>query len=82
VTGYLFRAVGVCLHALHGHAGRWLVNEKGAVASAARLPGVPPDLLSQVGAIHGRVGTEPAELHATLDAAADLVRDTVTACRH
>lgn len=32
VAGCLFRAVLLCAHALHGQAGRWLVNEKGAAA--------------------------------------------------
>ncbi len=34
VAGCLFRVVGLCAHALHGRAGRWLINEKGAVAAA------------------------------------------------
>ncbi|HEY1484636.1 MAG TPA: nucleotidyltransferase domain-containing protein, partial [Micromonosporaceae bacterium] len=29
VAGCLFRAVGVACHALHGHDGAWLINEKG-----------------------------------------------------
>lgn len=37
VAGCLFRVIEVCAHALHGHAGHWLINEKGAVASAGRL---------------------------------------------
>ncbi|MFC7242139.1 nucleotidyltransferase domain-containing protein [Catellatospora aurea] len=41
VAGCLFRAVGVMAQALHGRAGRWTVNEKGIVASAARLPIAP-----------------------------------------
>lgn len=41
VAGCLFKAVGVACQALHGHAGRWLINEKGMVASAGRLPGSP-----------------------------------------
>ncbi|WP_155386906.1 nucleotidyltransferase domain-containing protein [Catellatospora paridis] len=41
VAGCLFRAVGVMAQALHGRAGRWTVNEKGLVASAARLPIAP-----------------------------------------
>ncbi|WP_246157609.1 nucleotidyltransferase domain-containing protein [Catellatospora sichuanensis] len=43
VAGCLFRAVGVMAQALHGRAGRWTINEKGIVASAARLPVAPPD---------------------------------------
>ncbi len=41
VAGCLFRAVGVACHALHGHDRAWLINEKGMVASAARLPSAP-----------------------------------------
>lgn len=41
VAGCLFRAVGVMAQALHGRAGRWTVNEKGIIASAARLPIAP-----------------------------------------
>lgn len=40
-AGCLFRAIGVMAQALHGHAHRWTVNEKGIVASAARLPQAP-----------------------------------------
>lgn len=32
VAGCLFLSVGLCAHALHAVAGRWLVNQKGAVA--------------------------------------------------
>lgn len=41
VAGCLFRAIGVMAQALHGRARRWTVNEKGIVASAARLPQAP-----------------------------------------
>ena len=62
VAGCLFRVVGVCVHALHGRAGRWLVNEKGAVRSAARLPLAPPGLVEKVGLLLGGLGTSPDEL--------------------
>jgi hypothetical protein len=41
VAGCLFRAVGVACQALHGRAGRWLINEKGMVAAAGALPIAP-----------------------------------------
>lgn len=41
VAGCLFRTVLLCAHALHARSGRWLVNEKGAVTAAGRLPGAP-----------------------------------------
>jgi hypothetical protein len=40
-AGCLFRAVGVACQALHGRARRWLINEKGMVASTAALPLAP-----------------------------------------
>ncbi len=81
VAGCLFRVVGVCAHALHGRAGRWLVNEKGAVASAARLPGAPAGFGERAHALLAHVGTCAEELAATLDAAAALVDDVRSACR-
>jgi hypothetical protein len=80
VAGCLFRVVGLCAHALHGHAGRWLVNEKGAVASADRLPGAPPSFASRAHGLLAAVGDTGAELDAALARAADLVTDTAAAC--
>ncbi|HEY0698485.1 MAG TPA: nucleotidyltransferase domain-containing protein, partial [Micromonospora sp.] len=81
VAGCLFRAFGLCAHALHGHAGRWLVNEKGAVAAAGRLPGAPADFAGRAQRIMGSLGGTPVELRSALDAAAELVADTAAACR-
>jgi hypothetical protein len=80
VAGCLFRVAGVCAHALHGAAGRWLVNEKGAVAAAAALPGAPPGFGAQVDAVFAAVDGDPLRLTAALDAAADLVLETADAC--
>ncbi|MFD9126574.1 DNA polymerase subunit beta, partial [Kitasatospora sp. NPDC059571] len=41
--GCLFRVAGVLAQALHTRAGQWLINEKGAVDAAGRLPGAPRD---------------------------------------
>jgi hypothetical protein len=41
IAGCLFRAVEICAHALHGHAGRWLISEKGAIDSAGQLAEAP-----------------------------------------
>jgi hypothetical protein len=81
IAGCIFRAICLCAHALHGHAGRWLINEKGAVASAARLPDGPADFGERAHGVLGRLGTSPAQLHTALDAVADLVQDTANACR-
>lgn len=81
IAGCLFRVVGVCAHALHGHAGCWLIHEKGAVPSASRLPGAPLDFASRAHRILGELGTRPEDLAITLDVASGLVRDTAEACQ-
>jgi hypothetical protein len=81
IAGCPFRVVGLCAHALHAHAGRWLINEKGAVASAGRLPGAPPEFAARAHAVLTAVGATTAELDAALDLAAALIRDTTDACR-
>ncbi len=80
IAGCLFRVVGVCVHALHGRAGRWLVNEKGSVASAGRLGIAPPDFAARAHGLLTGVGTTEGELSAALHAAGQLVRETVAAC--
>ncbi|MEU2613590.1 nucleotidyltransferase domain-containing protein [Micromonospora sp. NPDC007271] len=77
VAGCLFRVVGVVVQALHGRAGRWLINEKGMVASAGRLPGAPPDFLSRAHGLLAEVGRNPEELARTLAAARRLVADVL-----
>jgi hypothetical protein len=76
----MFRAVLLCAHALHGHAGRWLVNEKGAVAAAGRLDGAPDRFAERAQDVLARLGRQPRQLLAAIDAAADLLRDTTRAC--
>jgi predicted nucleotidyltransferase len=80
IAGCLFRVIGLCAHALHGRAGRWLINEKGAVASAGRLDVAPEGFTEQAHALLARLGTSPEELTAALDAAAALVAATRAAC--
>ena len=79
IAGCLFRAVTVCVHALHGAAGVWVINEKGAVASTARQPGCPADFERRVQALMGSVGTSAAELGRTLAAAAAVVAEVKAA---
>ena len=80
VAGCLFRLAGVCAHALHGAAGRWLINEKGAVAAAAALSGAPPRFREQVDAMFSCVDGDPLHLTAALETAGDLVLETADAC--
>jgi hypothetical protein len=80
VAGCLFRLVGVCVHALHGAAGRWLIGEKGAVAGAAALPGSPERFRDRVDAVFAAIDGDPVHLTTAIDIAADLVLDTADAC--
>lgn len=49
----LSRAFGVLAQALHAHHRVWCLNEKGALAAAAALPGVPADFTARVSAALG-----------------------------
>jgi len=75
-AGCLFRGVGVLGQALYGRHRRWALNEKGLVDRAGRLPGAPTDFARRAHRLLGAIGTTPAELAATLDAARELVADT------
>jgi hypothetical protein len=77
VAGCLFRVIGVLVQVLHARAGRWLVNEKGMIAAAGRLPGAPPYFERRAQALLGAVGRDPVELAATIDAAHELVSEVV-----
>jgi hypothetical protein len=77
VAGCLFRAVGVLVQAMHGKAGRWLLNEKGMVESAGRLPGAPVDFAARANRLLGAVGTSTPETRATLVTARSLLTETL-----
>jgi hypothetical protein len=81
VAGCLFRVVEVCALALHGHARHWLINEKGAVASAGRLPEAPAGFARRAQGVMAHLGTTPDELSGAIASAADLVADTTNACQ-
>jgi hypothetical protein len=80
VAGCLFRVAGVCAHALHGAAGRWLINEKGAIAAAGELPGAPERFKARTDAVFAAVDGDPVHLSTALDLMADLVLETTDAC--
>ena len=80
VAGCLFRVVGLCAYALHGRARRWLINEKGAVASAGRLPQAPADFVRRANNVLAHLGAEPNELLAAITRATDLLTDVKDAC--
>jgi len=72
--------VEVCAHALHGVCGQWLINEKGAIAAAGRLPEAPDNFAERAQGILAHLGTTPGELSDVIALAADLLADTTTAC--
>jgi hypothetical protein len=80
VAGCLFRVVELCAYALHGRAGRWVVNEKGAVASAGRLPEAPADFVRRANGVLAHLGAEPPELASAITRAAELLSDVRDAC--
>ncbi|NDZ83007.1 DUF4037 domain-containing protein [Streptomyces sp. SID10853] len=77
VAGCLFRVVGLLVHAVHAQAGRWIVNEKGAVEAAGWLPTAPADFSARAHALFGTVGATPGELTAAIDAADRLAADVL-----
>ncbi|MFE9533399.1 DUF4037 domain-containing protein [Streptomyces sp. NPDC006691] len=46
----LSRAFGILAQSLHAHHRRWLLNEKGSLASASALPAAPPEFAARVSA--------------------------------
>ncbi|MDT9682618.1 nucleotidyltransferase domain-containing protein [Streptomyces sp. TRM76323] len=77
VAGCLFRAVGLLVHALHAHAGTWVLNEKGAVDEAGRLACAPAGFAPRAHALFAATGTSPASLHAALDDADRLTGEVM-----
>jgi len=75
VGGCLFRVVTLCAHAVHAKAGRWVVNEKGLVDAADRLPNAPPGFGRRAHGILAQLGTRPDQLRAALDEARSLVAE-------
>jgi Nucleotidyltransferase domain len=73
VAGCLFRAVGVACHALHGRARRWLINEKGMVASAAGLSVAPPGFAERAHSLLGVIGSSQQQIVQTVARAEALV---------
>jgi hypothetical protein len=80
IAGCLFRVVLICAHALHGKAGRWLINEKGAIRAAGLLPAAPPDFEGRAQRIIAELGTSTATLDAAIESAVELIADVSAAC--
>ena len=75
VAGCLFRAAGVMAQALHGSARKWLINEKGAIASAAVLPNAPADLEQRVAGAFALLQPDADSLTAACDELQAVVDD-------
>ncbi|ARF58261.1 DUF4037 domain-containing protein [Streptomyces gilvosporeus] len=71
----LSRTVGDLVQALHAHHGSWCLNEKGALAAAAALPGTPVDFGPRATALLGRLGCTAEELRRSLTEAERLVEE-------
>ena len=81
VAGCLFRVAVLCAHVLHGRDGRWLVNEKGAVAAAGSLACAPADFAERAQRLLAGVGSTPSQLADSLRDAGALIADVSAACR-
>ena len=57
-----------------------MTNEKGAIASAARLSLAPHDFEDRTHAVLAHVGRTPKPIAMTLDAAEELLHATAEAC--
>lgn len=62
VSGCLFRCAACMTQALFALNGRYLVNEKGAVAASDSLPLRPPDFSKTVSSVLAATGGSPEEL--------------------
>ena len=80
VGGMLFRVVGLCGHALHAKAGQWVINEKGLIEAAGRVPTAPPGFRERAQTILGGLGVDSAALEASLTAARALLDEVAEAC--
>jgi len=80
VAGCLFRALELSAHALHGWAGCWVINEKGAIASAGRLSGAPTDFGERAQRALGQLGTTSSAISASIGATAELIGEAIAVC--
>ncbi|NUR85092.1 MAG: DNA polymerase subunit beta, partial [Nonomuraea sp.] len=75
LAGCLFQVFGVLAQALHADAGRWLLNEKNAVAESAALPCAPARFGERVEQVFAGLG----DPEAALGLARELVDEALTA---
>ncbi|WP_424216495.1 nucleotidyltransferase domain-containing protein (plasmid) [Streptomyces sp. BI20] len=82
VAGCVFRAVGLLVHALHAHAGTWMLNEKGAVREAGELPGAPERFAERAHGLFAALPPDPLALTAALDTADALTTEVLASLAH
>ncbi|HEY4941546.1 MAG TPA: nucleotidyltransferase domain-containing protein [Rhizomicrobium sp.] len=76
VTGCAFRAASCLLQAIFACNRQWLLNEKGALALAAKFPHVPKDLRLNLEAAFAELAAGPQGLISALGAIGDLLDET------
>jgi hypothetical protein len=79
VAGCLFRVIGLCAHAIHATAGRWVITEKGLIDAAGKLPDAPVAFSQRADEILGSLGADPAGLRKAIASAGGLLADVATA---
>jgi predicted nucleotidyltransferase len=79
-AGCLFRAIGIACHALHAANGAWLINEKGMVASAGRLPTTPAGFADRAQALLAQTGTSAHDIEQTVETAQRLLAEVRASC--
>lgn len=72
VAACLFRVLLLCAHALHADAGRFVLNEKGAIAATGRLPGAPEGFAERARSVFAG----PGDLGTRFEVARELLADT------
>jgi hypothetical protein len=72
----LSRALLLAAHAICARAGRWVTNEKGLIAVAARQPGAPAGFAEAVTSCMGLVTTDAADAVRAASAIVEQVRST------
>ncbi|WP_380158992.1 nucleotidyltransferase domain-containing protein [Kineococcus sp. R86509] len=77
VAAILFRVLLLCAHALHADAGRYVLNEKGALAATGRLPRAPEGFARRAQSVF----SEGGELARRVGSARELLQETVAVVR-
>jgi hypothetical protein len=79
VAACLAQVFGALAHAIHADAGRWLINEKGAIAESDALPAAPERFAERTNALFGHLGDTPDELATAIKTARQLVEEALHA---